>query len=119
MYSVLRFGKPKLSDFIDQQLCPHGTHYCGTVQVSLAGGTVFQVDQATPQDQGFLWYFQECGEDSDMDSYISLCTCCYRQKDATFRYKSLHNFTDFECDCIRENPYFTSIYRIQLQRAEG
>ena len=39
----------------DQQLRPPSTYHCPVVQVALEGGTLLQVDQATPADQGILW----------------------------------------------------------------
>jgi hypothetical protein len=40
--------------------------------MSVAGGIIFQVDQATSADQKFLWQFRKCGEDPSLDSGVGL-----------------------------------------------
>jgi len=58
----------------DQQLLAAATDYRATVSLPLAGGTVFQVDQAGPPHQELLWHLGECREDADLDCHLP-CTC--------------------------------------------
>ena len=51
----------------DQQLRAFGTHHRTTLSVSLAGGTVLQMDQTKLADQGFLRQLCQRREDSGVD----------------------------------------------------
>jgi len=64
----------------------------------MADRVVFQMDQTTSADKVFLWQIHECGEDSDMDSDLSLRVSGDNQKAVEYRSESLHFFADFECD---------------------
>jgi Domain of unknown function (DUF4372)/Transposase DDE domain len=56
----------------DQQLRASGIDHRGPLQKSLAGGAIFQMDQAAPADQAVLRDLGECGEDADMDRRFGL-----------------------------------------------
>jgi hypothetical protein len=54
------------------------------------------MDQAASANQGVLWNFGECGEDSNLDCHYRLCACGHRQKGIEIGPNPFHNFTDFE-----------------------
>jgi hypothetical protein len=56
----------------DQQLRASGIDHRGPLQKSLAGGAIFQMDQAAPADQAVLRDLGERGEDADMDRRVGL-----------------------------------------------
>ena len=51
-----------------------------------------------------------------MDCRFYLSFCGNRKENAQNRTESLHNSTDFECDYCRENAYFTSAYRLRINK---
>ncbi len=73
----------------------------------LASRVVFQMDQATPSDQGILWQFRKCRKDPDMDGHLGICARGHNQDTVKLGFEPLHNFTDFERRSFRKNPYFT------------
>jgi hypothetical protein len=75
------------------------------------------MDQTTPENKGVLWDIHECGENSNLDRYLSLRARRYRQKKTQSGSNSLHNFTDFECYAFRENAHFASVSAVRLHRA--
>lgn len=90
-----------------------------TLSQSLAGGAVFQVDQAASPDQGILWHHRKRRQDPDMDRHLRLCSGGDREKDLESGPQSLHNSTGFERDSFRENAYFTSTYEYVLRKQGG
>jgi hypothetical protein len=99
-YQILRQGKPKESYFPDQQFRAPTAYHSQTLQVPLAGGTIFQVDQTTSQNQEILWHIRKCSENSDMDRYIGICARGHYQKETPLGSNSIHNSTDFELNPI-------------------
>ena len=85
------------------------------LQIPLAGGTIFQMDQTAPAYQSLFWHIRERREDSDMDSDLGLCFGCDNQKRIESGFESLHNSTDSERKLIRESVCFTSTYGSWLQ----
>jgi hypothetical protein len=88
--------------------------HCETVQKSLAGRIVFQMDQTTPQNQKVFRHIRECSKISDLDCSLSLCTRGNFEKEITTPRKPLHNFTDFKCDHIRKRFDLSANYRAGL-----
>ncbi len=93
---ILRFKEQQNACVFDQQFCPAGQNNCRSLSLPMASGAVFQMDQATSQDQGFLWHHRKRRKDSSLDRYLRLRPRSYRQKRPESRPKSLHNFTGFE-----------------------
>jgi len=71
-------------------------HNSGSLQMPAASRTLFQVDQATSENQGFLWNLGECNKNTDMDCNFYLCSGSYYQEGVEAGPKSLHHFTGFE-----------------------
>src|SRR5713226_5386518 len=69
---LLRRGDQQAAEVPDQQLCAPCTYHRANLQVPLAGGTVLQMDQATPAHQGLLRDQRECSEDPDLDRGVGL-----------------------------------------------
>ena len=118
-YSLLRCREQQNTRVSDQQLCPSGNNHRRPVSLPLAGGAVFQMDQAASQNQGVLWDNRECREDSDLDCYLRLRSCSDCQKNPETGPESLHNSTDSERHPIRENAHFTGTFKYRLQRTRG
>ena len=93
-----------------QQLHVFGSRHLRTVQAALAGGTVFQVDQAAFAYQEVLRQFREFGEVANMDRGFSLCARCYRQEAPQSGRLALHFITDIVAHSVRENALATSVY---------
>ena len=81
----------------------------------LAGGTVFQMDQAAPSDQSVFRHLRERRQNTDMDCGVNLCAGGYHKKTAQTGIEPLHNSTDFERNAFRESLYITSTYGKRLQ----
>src|SRR5258708_1332769 len=77
---LLRFRAPALPRLLDQQLRVASVDHRQPVQVSLGGGTVLQVDQATPADQGLFRDQPERCSHSDLDCDLHLPASCHRQE---------------------------------------
>ena len=116
---LLRYRYKKASGIPDQQLYVTGSGDCPTLQMSLADRTVFQMDQATLENQGILWHYRKRSENSNLDCHLGLCARSHPEKAPQYRPQSLHNSTDFERYIVRENAHFTSSYKEQLQRYGG
>ena len=58
------------------------------------------MDQTTFEDKVFLRDVGKCGKDPNLDSDFSICPGGDSEKAAETTAKSLHNFTDFECQFI-------------------
>ena len=65
------------------------------LSLTLAGGTVLQVDQTTSADQVVLRNISQCGQDPDMDCRQRLSSCGDCQEAIESSRQSPHNFTDF------------------------
>jgi len=63
--------------------------------MSVASRTLFQMDQATSEDQGLLRHLGECDKNTDMDCNFYLCSGSYCQEGVEIG-STLHYFTDFE-----------------------
>lgn len=115
-HPILRFKERQTPCIPYQQFFSAGGDDRRTLSQSLAGGAVFQVDQAAPPDQGILWYHRKRRQDPDMDRNLRLCSGGDREKDLESGPQSLHNSTGFERDSFRENAYFTSTYEYTLRK---
>ncbi len=72
------------------------------LQVPLAGGTVFQVDQATSPNQAILWHFRERREDANLDCGLRLRAHRHHQKAAQPRRFTPHTSTDPVAHTLRK-----------------
>jgi len=115
-YPLLRCREQQNIRVSDQQFYPSGNYHCRALSLPLAGGAVFQMDQAASQNQSLLWDNRKCRENSNLDSYLSLRSRGYNQKKPETGPESLHNSTDFERHPLRENAHFTSTCKYRLQR---
>ena len=86
-------------------------NHCETIQKSLAGRIVFQMDQTASQNQKVFWNIGERGKNSDLDCSLSLCASGNLEKEATAPRKPLHNFTNFKCNHIRKRLDLSANYR--------
>ena len=118
-HPLLRFKEQQNVCIPDQQLRPAGHHDCRSLSLPLAGGAVFQMDQAASQDQGLLWHHRECSQDPDLDRHLGLCSRGHREEDLEIGPKSLHNSTDFERDPFRKRTNLSSTFKCQLHKPGG
>ena len=93
---IFRRREPTKSDFFDQQFRASTSYHSQTLQMPLAGGTIFQMDKATSQNQEILWHIRKCSENPDMDRYLGICARGYYQKETPLGSNALHNSTDNE-----------------------
>lgn len=77
---LLRSTDQQGSGFFNQQLPSTAFDYRPALPLSLAGGTVFQVDQAASAYQSLLWHQRQCRENSDLDRHLDLRLGGHRQK---------------------------------------
>lgn len=110
-HQIQRPQHTKNSCFSYKQFHITSIDYCKTVQKSVADRTIFQMDQAAPQDQKVFRYIRECCEISNLDSSLNLCTCGNFEEGITPPRKPLHNSTDFKCNHIRKRFDLSSTYR--------
>lgn len=82
----------------------------------MAGITLFQVDQAKSAHQEFLWYVGEFRQNTNLDRRLGIRHSRYSQKEAQYPGKSLHNSTNIERLCFRENFIVTTTYRNNFGR---
>ena len=106
-YSLPRSGATKAIGISDQQFFTARVDHRQALQMSLAGGAIFQMDQATPPDQSLLWHLRERGQNSGLDLHMCLRLSGHSQKAIVLEAQPLHNSTGFECHSFREKPYFT------------
>ena len=108
--------RPKKYSCSHQQLLFATVDDNSVVPQSVAGRTVFQVDQAAPEDKELLWYLGKRCEDTSLDSSFGICTRSNYEKASQPPGKSLHNFTDFERISFRKNTTLSAGYSQQLQK---
>lgn len=113
-YQVQRSKDVENPCFSDKQFHFAAIDYCKTVQKSLAGRIVFQMDQTTPQNQKVFRHICECSKISDLDCSLSLCARGDLEKEVTTPRKPLHNSTDFKCNHIRKRFDLSANYRAGL-----
>ena len=71
---VLRFREQKTLGLLNQQLPASTADHCPALSMSMAGGTLLQMDQTAFTDQGFLWDLGERHQNSNLDRDQHLCT---------------------------------------------
>src|SRR5882724_4206575 len=110
---LLRSANQQSFGLSDQQLHSTAFDYRPALPLSLAGGTVLQVDQATSSYQGLLWHQRQCREDSDLDRYLYLCLGGDRQKALEPRSQLVLRSTNFERDDLGENSDLTGTFSLR------
>mgnify|MGYP001615617602 CR=1 FL=1 len=75
------------------------------LQVSLEGGIVLQVDQATPPHQGIFRHQRECRKDPDLDCRLHLRAGRHPQEASRPRPQSVPDPTGAERDAFRESAH--------------
>jgi len=101
--------------FSHQQFYSAIANHNTTISQQVAGGTVFQMDQAAPEDKEVLWNIRKCRQVSGLDRGLCLYPRSDTKKTAEPSRKSLHNFTNFKCICFRKNRPFSTGYGERLQ----
>jgi Domain of unknown function (DUF4372)/Transposase DDE domain len=101
------------------QACVPGSDHLRTLQASLAGGTVLQVDQAASAYQEVLRQFRECGEVANLDCHVGLCPRGHRQKAPRPRRLALHFATDIVGHVVREDALAASVPVWRLHSTRG
>ncbi len=116
---ILRLTDRKESGFSYEQLHFTVFDHLHAIPESLAGGAVFQMDQAKSPDKNFLRHIRECRKDSDMDCCVGLRACCNHEKTTEYPGQSLHNFTGPQCLVFRENTTFSTTCKTRLQKRQA
>ena len=108
--SLLRREAKKETGFSDQQLylARPGDHE--TLSQTLADRVILQMDQATSANKSILWNFRKCGQDTNMDGDLRLCTGSDHQKAIKVGTESLHNFTNCQRNAFREDVAIAGTY---------
>jgi hypothetical protein len=88
------------ADLLDQQLCAARFDDRRSVSMPLAGGAVFQMDQAASSYQTVLWHFRERGEDTDLDRRVGIRVGGHLEKALEHLGEPLRNATDLEPDHV-------------------
>jgi hypothetical protein len=104
---------------LDQQLRVARNHHCQPVQVSLAGGTVLQVDQATPAHQGLSRHQPKRGADADLDCDLDLRAGCHHQEGTQPVGQSLPNPTGCQRHDFRARAHSTGSSATSCRRKIG
>src|SRR5271166_4720796 len=81
-HQVHRSEDPQAPRLLDQSVRLAGVEHRRPVSLPLAGGTVLQMDQAAPPDQGVLRNLRERGEDTSLDRHLGLRPRRHRQEAA-------------------------------------
>ena len=108
---IFRRRKQQNPGIPDQRFHPTSTDNCPTVSVSLAGGTVLQMDQAAPAHQIIFRNVRKRSQDSNLDCHLRLRARGHHQKTAQTEGKPLHNSTDFKRLHFRENAVSSNGYK--------
>ena len=101
----------------DQQLCLARIDHRSALQISLAGRTLLQVDQAT--DQGVFRNQRERRQEPNLDRHLGLPPRGHPQKTTRLATRSLHNSTDLESHELREKVHPTSTYGFRAHRSNA
>ena len=113
-HPILRQRTQPPTYLLDQQFLPTGANHHQVLQVPLANRVVLQMDQAAPQNQGFLWNLRERCKDSDLGCHLRICAGGNSQETPQFGSEPLHNSTDFKPNTFRENAHFTGSFESRL-----
>jgi len=97
---ILRCRQRQNSSVSEQQLRFATPDNRTTLQEQVADRAVFQMDQAEPADQDFLWYLRECRQGSDLDRGLGVSARRDHEEATENQGQSLHNSTGPECDCF-------------------
>ena len=116
-YPLLRFKEKQNACVSDQQLPPTRQNDCRPLSFPLAGGTVFQMDQAASPDQGILRHNRKRREDSDLDRHFHLCPRRHREENLETRSKSLHNSASAECFSFWENAHLSGAFKYYIHKS--
>jgi Domain of unknown function (DUF4372)/Transposase DDE domain len=103
---LLRRRDQQAAEISDQQLCTPRTYHRANLQVPLASGTVLQMDQAAPADQGLLRHQRECCEDADLDCGVGVRAGGDRTQAVGAGPQLVSNPTDSQRVAFRENAHF-------------
>jgi Domain of unknown function (DUF4372)/Transposase DDE domain len=95
-----RRGNKEAVQVPHQQLHASGAHHRADLQIALAGGTVLQVDQAAPPNQGLLWDQRECREDPNLDRRVGLRPGGHHPQASHATDQPLPDSTDSERDAF-------------------
>ena len=79
-----------------QQFCPRRPRHRQTLQISLAGRVVLQMDQAASAHQSVLRHLRKRRQIANLDRSVSLRSRCHRQKAPRAPGDPLRNSTNFE-----------------------
>jgi len=88
-----------------------GADHSQALQISLAGGAVFQMDQAAFAHQGILRRIGKRCQNPNLVGDLRLRPRCHRQKAVDNQGQSLRNPTDFEPHPFRESAHSTVLFQ--------
>src|SRR5229473_2004623 len=109
-YSLLGCSTGKAPGVSHQQLRSSRTRHCRAVPPAMARRTVFQMDQTTSADQGFLRNFGKRCEDSGVDCSLQLPAGGHRPQTAWSATQSVHNAANSQRLPVRENTDKSSFF---------
>lgn len=104
-----RRTKPNFRVF-DQQFSVGCIDDLPALQTSLADRTVLQMDKTAFANKVVLWNFDQCCQDSGLDSHQCLCACSDNKKGTEAGAFTTRNTPDYKYPTFRENTAKTSTY---------
>src|SRR5216684_1256023 len=104
--ALLRRGNRSATGALNQQLLHPGADGRRALSLSLAGRTLFQMDQATSAHQKLFRHFRQLRQDPSLDCGVRLRARGHCQKTSGTQARSLHIATDLESHPFRENADF-------------
>src|SRR5208282_6118504 len=116
---ILRQRAQYTSGISYQQPYPARQDHCRPVSLSMARGTLLQMDQTASSDKGVLRHHRERGEDPGVDRHFCVRPCGHRKEALEAGSEPLHNSTDSERHFIRENAHFTGILSCGIRNKRG
>lgn len=116
---ILRRTQREALQLPDQQFCHPCTDRGLSIPLSLASGTLLQMDQTTPTHQILFRHLRECREEPNLDCHLRLCPGRYHQKAVKHPSRSLHHSAGFEPDAIRENSITSIAYWSRLHHGKS
>ena len=100
IHSLLRQRTSESSVLSDQRPDTSSFDNSPTLQGTMVGRVVLQMDQAAPANKSVLRTFGERRKDADLDRSMYICAHGHSQKEVEARNESLHNFTGNKHDVV-------------------
>src|SRR4030067_34530 len=95
-HQFLRYRKPSSPYLSNKQLCLASPDDCPALQTSMEDRVVLQMDQTKSSDQGILWHFLACRENSNLDRHLRVSVGGDNHEEASNRGNTQRNSPSFK-----------------------